>query len=76
LIVLLRTPKGDLVTRPEPRESAVSFTALAVRYGTQYCDVEAEESCYGSFADICEFTDFRYGPYLAEYFPTCKSDEL
>ena len=75
LIVLLRTPKGDLVTRPEPRESEVSFTALAVRYGTQYCDAEADERCYGSFSDICEFTDFKYGPYLAAFFPTCKTDE-
>ena len=76
LIVLLRTPKGDLVTRPEPRESEVSFTALAVRYGTQYCDAEADETCYGSFAEICEFTDFKYGPYLAAFFPTCKADQL
>lgn len=74
-VVLLRTPKGDLVTRPEPREVSVGFTALAVRYGNRYCDVESAEDCYGSFSDPCDFTDFRYGPFLAEFFPTCKSDE-
>ncbi|HLZ99882.1 MAG TPA: hypothetical protein VKP66_18235 [Steroidobacteraceae bacterium] len=76
LIVVLRTPKGDLVTRPESREGAPSFTPLAVRYGTRYCDVAVEENCYGSFPDICEFTDFKYGPYLAAFFPTCKAEEL
>jgi hypothetical protein len=75
-IVLLRTPKGDLVTRPERREgSPPGFTALAVRYENRYCEVDAEQSCYGSFADICEFTDARYGAHLAPFFPTCKSDE-
>jgi hypothetical protein len=74
LIVVLTTPKGDLVARPEQREDTLSFTTLAVRHGTRYCDPEAEDSCYGSFSDVCEFTDFRYGPYLAPFFPTCKSD--
>ena len=74
LIVVLTTPKGDLVARPEQREDTLSFTTLAVRHGTRYCDPEAEDSCYGSFSDVCEFTDFRYGPYLAPFFPTCRSD--
>jgi hypothetical protein len=72
LIVLLRTPKGDLIARPENREVTVSLTPLAVRYGTRYCDVDSEE-CYGSFSQVCDFTDFRYGPYLEKFFPTCKS---
>jgi len=75
-IVLLRTSKGDLVARPEAMEGTVSFTPLAVRYGIQYCELESEEDCYGSFSDPCEFTDFRYGPYLAKFFPTCRTDEM
>jgi hypothetical protein len=73
-IVLLKTPKGDLVARPEGTDGALIFTALAVRHGNQYCQVESETDCYGSFSHPCEFTDFRYGQYLAEFFPTCKSD--
>jgi hypothetical protein len=73
-IVLLKTPKGDLVTRPEGTDGALIFTALAVRHGNRYCQVESETDCYGSFAHPCEFTDFKYGPSLAEFFPTCKSD--
>lgn len=72
-LVLLKTPKGDLVTRPERRGISVTFTALAVRYADRYCEVDSDENCYGSFSEPCEFTDFRYGPYLAEFFPTCKS---
>jgi hypothetical protein len=75
LIVVARTPKGDLVLRPELQEGAASFTPLAVRIGTRYCEVESEGNCYGSFADPCDFTDARFGPRLAAYFPTCKSEE-
>ena len=73
-LVLLETPKGDLVARPEHHEFAVDFTALAVKYGTRYCAVDKPD-CYGSFAQPCDFTDFRYGPTLAQFFPTCKTDD-
>lgn len=73
-VVLLATPKGDLVARPERHELAVRFTALAVRYGDRYCDLESEANCYGSFLHPCDFTDFRYGSLLIDYFPTCKAD--
>jgi hypothetical protein len=72
LVVLFTTPKGDLVARPEGQENMAKFTPLAVRTGDQYCKVESEEHCYGSFANVCEFTDFRYGPFLQPFFPTCK----
>ena len=71
-IVLFTTPKGDLVARPEAHEQSTKVTLLAVRNGDQYCNLESEEQCYGSFASVCEFTDFRYGPTLQPYFPTCK----
>ncbi|HKQ26061.1 MAG TPA: hypothetical protein VJT81_16560 [Burkholderiales bacterium] len=73
-VVLLGTPKGDLVARPERHEMAVRFTALAVRYGDRYCDLESETTCYGSFPHPCDFTDFRYGGLLVDFFPTCKAD--
>lgn len=73
-IVLLKTSKGDLVTRPERLEGAVAYTPLAVRRGNQYCELESETQCYGSFPDPCDFTDHRYGPNLAPFFPTCKAD--
>ncbi len=71
-IVLVRTPKGDLVTRPENSDVVVTFTPLAIRYGTKYCHTDSDQ-CYGSFPEVCDFTDFRYGPYLADFFPTCKT---
>jgi hypothetical protein len=74
-MVVIKTPKGDLIARPENREVSVSFTALAVRRGDQYCDVDAESSCFGSFSDACDFSDFRYGPHLSIFFPTCMLDE-
>jgi len=73
-VVLFLTPRGTLVARPEGREGAVTITPLAVRHDTRYCELEAEASCYGSFTHPCEFTDFRYGPTLAQFFPSCKSD--
>ncbi len=76
LLVFFSTPKGDLVGRPDRRGFDTIITRLAVRHGERYCDIESEEECYGSFAHPCDFSDFRYGRQLAEYFPTCKSDEL
>ena len=73
-VVLLRTPKGDLLARPEGHEIVVRYTALAVRYGDLYCDPESEANCYGSFPHPCDFTDFRYGRLLIDFFPTCKAD--
>lgn len=73
-LVLLKTSKGDLVARPERLEGAVAYTPLAVRRGNEYCELESEAQCYGSFADPCDFTDHRYGPNLAPFFPTCKDD--
>jgi hypothetical protein len=73
-VVIIRTTRGDLITRPENVEVAVRFSPLAVRYGDRYCHVDSG-SCYGVFPEVCEFTDFRYGPYLAEFFPTCKPNE-
>ena len=72
-IVVFKAAERELVTRPERREGALTFSPLAVRYGTRYCAVESEQDCYGSFPHPCDFTDFRYGPTLAEYFPTCKA---
>ncbi len=71
-VVLVRTPRGDLVARPDNLDVAVTFTLLATRQGDQYCEVDSS-SCYGVFREVCDFTDFRYGPYLAQFFPTCKT---
>ncbi len=74
-VVVFKTAKGDLVTRPERREGGLTFSPIALRNGTQYCTIDAEGDCYGSFAHPCDFTDFRFGPTLAEYFPSCKSED-
>jgi hypothetical protein len=75
LLVILNTPKGDLVMRPDQREMQVDFTHLALRQGDLYCGVEADGKCYGQFADACDFTDFRFGATLQPYFPTCKAKD-
>jgi hypothetical protein len=72
-LVIIKTPQRELVARPEGQESAVSLALLAVRDGDRYCEIDAAQPCFGAFATPCEFTDFRYGPVLAEYFPTCKA---
>jgi len=74
-IVVFKNEAGDLVTRPERREGALTFSPLAQRHGDRYCKLDSKEDCYGSFSHPCDFTDFRYGPYLSEYFPSCKSEE-
>jgi hypothetical protein len=73
-LVLMKTSKGDLIARPERIDGAVTYMPLAVRRGIQYCELESETQCYGSFPDPCAFTDHRYGPNLAPFFPTCKVD--
>jgi hypothetical protein len=73
IMVFFSTPKGDLVGRPDRKGFDTIITRLAVRYGEQYCNVESEDECYGSFSHPCDFSDFRYGAQLAPYFPTCKS---
>ena len=71
---VLKTTKGDLLVRPEGTEGVIKFTTLAIRNGDVYCDFDPEGRCYGSFSHPCDFTDFRYGRYLAPYFPTCKGE--
>lgn len=75
-VMVMNTPKGDLVTRPESSEGSAKFTPLAVRHGARYCKLESEQDCYGSFSQPCDFTDFRYGPYLQQFFPTCQSQDI
>lgn len=75
-LVLLKTPRGDLVTRPDSHEGGLSFAPLAVRHGDRYCEVESEHICFGTFPEPCDFTDFRFGPHLKPFFPTCKSEEV
>jgi len=74
-MAVVRTPKGDLLMRPERTEGGTIFTAVATRFGQRYCSVESESDCYGTFLDLCAFTDFRFGPALLAYFPTCKSED-
>lgn len=75
VMMLFSTPKGDLVGRPERRGFDTVIIPLAVRFGERYCNVDAEDQCYGSFADACDFSDFRYGDKLAPYFPDCLEVE-
>lgn len=74
VMVLLSTPKGDLVARLERSEMNTRVVPIAVRNGNDYCSAEEGEGCYGSFAHACEFTDHRYGASLAPFFPECKGD--
>jgi hypothetical protein len=46
-----------------------------VRKGNHYYELESEDQSYGKFAHPCDFTDFRYGPHLREFFPSCKTDD-
>jgi hypothetical protein len=73
IMVFFSTPKGDLVGRPDRKGFETVITRLAVRHGEEYCNVESENECYGSFSHPCDFSDFRYGAQLAPYFPSCKS---
>ena len=72
-LLIVRTPERELVVRPEGQESAFRFELLAVRSGDTYCAPDANQTCFGDFATPCEFTDFRYGALLAQFFPTCKA---
>ncbi len=73
MLVFFSTPKGDLVGRPDRRGFDTVITPLAERRGELYCAIDGEEDqCFGSFANPCQFTDFRYGKQLAPYFPSCK----
>jgi hypothetical protein len=75
ILVFFNTPKGDLVGRPDRKGFETVIARLAVRHGEEYCDVDSEDECYGSFSHPCDFSDFRYGSQLAPYFPTCKLAE-
>lgn len=73
-LVIVKTSQRELVARPEGQESATELALIAVRDGAKYCQADAEQPCYGEFNSPCEFTDFRYGAVLVEYFPTCKTE--
>lgn len=73
ILVFFSTPKGDLVGRPDRRGFDTIITPLAVRHGNRYCELDAEDECFGAFDHPCDFSDFRYGEQLAPYFPYCKA---
>ncbi|HZP88437.1 MAG TPA: hypothetical protein VFB54_16615 [Burkholderiales bacterium] len=73
VLMMLSTPKGDLLARLERHELGARVTPLAVRDGDMYCPMDTQEACYGAFAHPCDFTDFRYGPGLSQFFPSCKA---
>jgi hypothetical protein len=73
-LAIVKAPHGELLVRAEGVDGVVKYTALAIRHGDVYCDVAAEGGCFGSFESLCDFTDFRYGRFLAAFFPTCKKD--
>lgn len=75
VMMVFSTPKGDLVGRPERRGFDTVIIPLAVRFGERYCELDAENQCYGSFSSPCDFSDFRFGKKLAPYFPGCLEVE-
>ncbi len=75
ILMFFSTPKGDLVGRPERRGFDTIIIPLAERHGERYCEVGSQDVCFGTFAEPCDFSDFRYGGELAKYFPYCKTDE-
>lgn len=75
VMMLFSTPKGDLVGRPERRGFDTVIIPLAVRFGERYCELDAEDQCYGAFSDPCDFSDFRFGEKLEPYFPGCRDIE-
>ena len=72
-LLVVFTPRGDVLLRTEGNDGAIRIRALAVRHGSRYCPVDPQEACYGEFAEPCAFTDHAYGPTLAKYFPNCKT---
>jgi hypothetical protein len=73
-MVVFELAEHDLIVRPERDEAGFRFVPLARRYGERYCKLESEQDCYGSFGNPCDFTDYRFGPTLIDFFPTCKTD--
>jgi hypothetical protein len=71
-VVIFSSPKGDLVARFEGDEASIRISPLAHRSGALYCSIYESEGCFGEFEHPCEFTDARFGPALAPYFPDCK----
>jgi hypothetical protein len=71
-MLVVTTPRGDVILRSEGNDGAIRIRALAVRHGNQYCPMDPDQPCHGEFADPCGFTDSVYGPLLAKYFPRCK----
>jgi hypothetical protein len=74
-MVVFELAERDLIVRPERDEAGFRFVPLAHRYGERYCPLNSEHDCYGSFSHPCDFTDYRFGPTLIDFFPTCKSDD-
>src|SRR5260370_28753833 len=69
-IVLLKTSKGDLVTRPQRLERAVAYTPVAGRRCNPSCGVDADGPCYRSFPHPRDFPAPIYSRALAPFFPT------
>ena len=70
----LGTKKSSFLARIEGNETAFRLRPIAIQKGKKYFLSDSDDTYFGEFESTCDFTDARYGPRLAQFFPDCKAD--
>jgi len=73
-IVKISTEKSSLLARIEGNENGFRLRPIAIQRGNKYFSSDSDDAYFGEYQSICDFTDARFGPRLAPFFPDCKTD--
>ncbi|MFN5445102.1 MAG: hypothetical protein ACK5AJ_00465 [bacterium] len=73
-IVKISTKKSSFLARIDGNETGFRLIPIAIQKGKKYFLSDSDDIYFGEFESTCDFTDARYGPRLAQFFPDCKAD--
>lgn len=73
-IVKISTEKSSFLARIEGNETGFRLRPIAIQKGKKYFLSDSDDVYFGEYESTCDFTDARFGPSLAQFFPDCKAD--
>ena len=74
-VLRISSKTSSLIARIEGNEVGFRIRPIAIQKGKHYFLHGADEKSFGEYDSTCDFTDARFGPTLAPFFPDCKDDK-
>lgn len=72
-VLKISVKNSAFIARVEGNEAGFRLRPIAVQRDNKYFLHDGDEIYFGEYNSTCEFTDARFGPTLAPFFPDCKA---